>query len=77
MCGRRPLGHTLGFLVLSFSKVADVSVGKSFTVEVGGSCSMLHESNLLEFIFQSSLHGNKGVAVHLITAGEEEGGKDA
>ena len=77
MCTRRPLAHTLGFLVLSFSKVAVVGIDKSFAVEVGSSSSMLHKSNLLEFIFQSSLHGYKGVAVHLIAVGKEEGGEDA
>ena len=66
VCRRRPLAHTLGFLVLSFGKVTDVAVGKSFAAEVGGSSSMLHKSILPEFIFQSSLHGGKGVAVHLI-----------
>ena len=38
---------------------------------------MLHESNLLEFVFQGSLHGNERVVVHFITIGEEEGGNDA
>ena len=61
MCGRRPLAHTLGFLVPSFGKVTDVSVGKSFAVEVGSSSGMLHKSNLLELIFESRTHGNKGV----------------
>ena len=51
-------------------------IDKSFAVEVGSSSSMLHKSNLLEFIFQSSLHGYKGVAV-LLAVGKEEGGEDA
>ena len=38
---------------------------------------MLNESNLLEFIFQGSLHSNKRVAVHVITISEEKGRKDA
>ena len=77
MCGRRPLAHTLGFLVPSYGKVTDVGIGKSFAAEVGDSSSMLHKSSLLEFIFHSSLHGNKGVLVHLITVGKEEDRKDA
>ena len=77
MCGRRPLAYTLGFLVPSSCKVPDVSIDKSFAVEVGSSSGMLHKSNLLEFIFKSSLHVDKGVAVHLIAISEEEGGEDA
>ena len=63
ICNRRPLTHTLGFLVLSFGKVTNIRVGKSFAAEVGHSSSMLHESNLLELIFQGNLHSNKRVAV--------------
>ena len=69
--GRRPLTHTL------VCKVADVIIDKSFAAEVGSSSSMLHKSNLLEFIFQSIHHGDKGVVVHLIAIGKEEGREDA
>ena len=77
MCSRRPLIHTLGFLVLSFCKVPNISIGKSFAVVVGHSSSMLHQSNLLESIFQGNLHSNKRVVVQLVTISKEEGRKDA
>ena len=72
-----PLTHTLGFLLPSFGMVTNVSIGKSFVAKVGGSSSMLHESNLLEFVFQGSLHGNERVVVHFIAISEEEDRKDA
>ena len=59
MCSRRPLSHTLGFLVPGFSKVTNITIGMSFSEEVGHSSSMLHESNLLELVFQGNLHSNK------------------
>ena len=34
MCRRRPLTHTQGFLVLSFGRVRNVGVGKSFVMKV-------------------------------------------
>ena len=60
-----------------FDKVTNISIGRSSAAEVGGSSSMLHESNLLEFIFQGNLHSNKRVAGQFIAIGKEEGGKDA
>ena len=73
MCGRRPLDHTLGFVVLSFVRSKNFSVGKSFVTEVGHTPSMLHKSNLLVLIFQGNLHSNKRVVVQFITIVKEEG----
>ena len=65
MCSKRPLTHILGFFLPSFGEVANVGIGMSFVMKVGGSSSILHKSNLLEFIFQGSLHGDRRVVIHL------------
>ena len=60
MCSRRPLTHTLGFLVPSFSEVTNISIGQSFVIKVGGSSSMLHKLNLV-----CSKHPNPVSNVHI------------